>query len=1291
MAKKFEFSEDLRMNAKKQWTSLLIMTVVLIAAFTMSTMLASMLFGGTRRGLTPVKEGIQEDWQEVRMDPIDFDIEADFRELFDALEDDILNFIQNMTDEQKQQFLENFKDQLGDIIEGVNGGDFDPSMLDGIPPELLGALLAVPIFNLYVDSSKTWTNPEMDMFKITSHDSYNIGDYKWKTTSTMDSVKDYLFDTGSFDERWFKIKIVAKTKATMNVGLPILNPSARIEQYSLESQPEYPVDNKHIVKEQLNMGGVYYNSKFDNVDTDINVSYNLMRSATDKKSDEWYASKSLDVSDYQGINVGAYTAGPRDADNNQITWAQYRTNNPAFNDLVNEIQVDPNYISANTVYEKIDALLAYIEINFAYDPTFEARPASDEDPIEWFCTYRATNLPLDFAGLAVMAGRALGLCARYTTGYKWNNALSGDPVPDPEEEGNLAYTFRIMNTYAWPEFYIPVAGGGLWAEFDNRMVPGSIASKNNIFLSFDANLKTEHQVVGRDGAVLIGATCVQTAPVKNQLITVKDETYDNRTLFTMTTNEHGLATHTLLMTDLESGPHVLLFEAVLGSGKTISNKSLLIVNTPDAQLTLTSINPSTIDVKTNPERAFIANVQLLDTYVNRPIKNAMIDLQLMDGATLIDNGISNVNNRITGNLGTASVTANIHSSVVFGDYSLRAQFNGWFSITEITRKINAETEDSLPIRYEDSDAKSVIIAVNGSMTSVPLVLNREKDSLTFSVYAAKGGAPHETTIEIKDIITWATVATVNTDSTGHGSTTVKIGNYNSTFGMGPRGYFAHWSGQNFTNTSCIWVIIKAPTTVIVNSPSGGSYARGDSNANFLISGRVMDTYTSQYISYYQVTFGLRDKNMVDKTDNLLPSSHIYTVGSGTTFAPSDRFYFDGMTEAGPAYNPYRVVVTFNNKWIITNQTLTQRGWNIAWNDQDFADPEFRSTGLSNGLNVTEASLDRLILYINGDIAPDSYDSGNLVILNPSQTATISALWIYQDMPTAGKSIVLSDDHGNITTATLTTGYDGYVHFGVRNTNTQAGVHRFTVSLADDPTMYNKTIVFFNNDVQIKASSNINAPSTAFRGASGTLITINGNLTTTSGAPWAWTRVNLHVYDSSNNEQYGWILGNTTYTITSADNGQFKFSFKLADGIKLGQISFKVSFEGVIDYPNSPSVTYTMPAINLTSSAMNVVMIAKTSITLSRTPGPPYSYGDHLTVSGTLSLDNSSVITGGLVIIEILNSSGVVATANAYTDGYGYYSYEFEIGWNLAYIRVTYAGNSDLYYSEAYKEKNISED
>ena len=145
--------------------------------------------------------------------------------------------------------------------------------------------------------------------------------------------------------------------------------------------------------------------------------------------------------------------------------------------------------------------------------------------------------------------------------------------------------------------------------------------------------------------------------------------------------------------------------------------------------------------------------------------------------------------------------------------------------------------------------------------------------------------------------------------------------------------------------------------------------------------------------------------------------------------------------------------------------------------------------------------------------------------------------------------------------------------------------------------------------------------------------------------------------------------------------------KLSITTALGNVTFRVEYYGnFVDY-DSPSLTYLDPTLAKNSANMTITVNASTSIDISRSPAPPYSFGTTLKVSGLLNLDNGTILSGASVTIEILNSalnvvaSQVVITNSSVGENYHHY---FVISWEIAYIRVTYAGNSALLYNSAAK-------
>jgi hypothetical protein len=175
----------------------------------------------------------------------------------------------------------------------------------------------------------------------------------------------------------------------------------------------------------------------------------------------------------------------------------------------------------------------------------------------------------------------------------------------------------------------------------------------------------------------------------------------------------------------------------------------------------------------------------------------------------------------------------------------------------------------------------------------------------------------------------------------------------------------------------------------------------------------------------------------------------------------------------------------------------------------------------------------------------------------------------------------------------------------------------------------------------------------------------------------WANVYLDVYDSNFIQRFNWVIGDTSFLIQPSSNGQFNFSIKMSQDAEVGNISFVVRFNGYFTY--TPTFDYFDNNYAMGSNYLNATVNATTQLTAIRDPPTSNFYGEEMWINGTLRLDNSTYLSFQSITIEILDSEyNVLNTTIVITDGntLGHnYSQKYTITWPIAYVRVTYGGNS----------------
>ena len=101
---------------------------------------------------------------------------------------------------------------------------------------------------------------------------------------------------------------------------------------------------------------------------------------------------------------------------------------------------------ADTVYEKATAIASYVRTSALYDTNTQAMPSYKKDFVRWFLESSDTGYCVHFASSAAVLLQAVGIPARYVTGYMVGVKAGEKTVVD----GSMAH--------AWVEYWIPGFG-----------------------------------------------------------------------------------------------------------------------------------------------------------------------------------------------------------------------------------------------------------------------------------------------------------------------------------------------------------------------------------------------------------------------------------------------------------------------------------------------------------------------------------------------------------------------------------------------------------------------------------------------------------------------------------------------------------------------------------------------------------------------------------------------------------------------------------------------------------------
>ncbi|MHA1584505.1 MAG: transglutaminase domain-containing protein, partial [Promethearchaeota archaeon] len=666
-----------------------------------------------------------DDYIDALMNSAFFDSMSDLEKaqfIADLLGEDVGDYIanQNLT---ADEFLDMYGDDLTDMLGSMSGENFSSDLFDQFDdPMLLGAILAKPMFYAYEDNpfGRPWSDKDSTLFKISAYDEYSLENYDW-TLGTLDNSGPYSGE-GISDDIKYKIKYPLIITQSAMTPIPTLSTRPRIYNESLQSSPITPVGGIAL-RNQAYLGNVNLMTNFDigDIGQSTNFSYQLLYDPADFEPSTYYSSLSYSMSDFTGNDaaVSACLSGPIQAGGSEMDWSAYATQNPNFNSVNQALQSDPSFTSATNTYEKMDAIVNYIGTNFVYNMMGQQRPPSGQDPIEWFCGSKESSFPFEFSALAVALGRLNDISCRYVSGYKNNDLLRLQGLPnsftDTDEGNQQGYIYYLGDTYTWMEVYIPTSSTtGDWIEMDNQFnatptVPNPEDMRLN--LKFDGNWQPDPNGIDRFGqyaedtevSVEVNYTSAGS-PMRSQTLSLYDQTY-GRSISSFYTNTNGIASYTLNLANLEPGPHLLNFSTSY-LGYTFSNLS--IIDVVDDIDIYEVVNQTNYQVGANTNVTTHYSGYAWDPVLNRPVKNALITYSALKWPTVTDptptppTYIPSPGYTVTDQTGNFSVDLDIMGYPI-GDsgrnYTITSLFAAAFNITSDVQTLPAPYQALLALQF----------------------------------------------------------------------------------------------------------------------------------------------------------------------------------------------------------------------------------------------------------------------------------------------------------------------------------------------------------------------------------------------------------------------------------------------------------------------------------------------------------------------------------------------------------------------------------------------------------------
>ncbi len=1329
---------------RKNIFRLIVVASLILGGYSLNTLLTNLLWYATSERYTISEEGSNTNQINVDLNQIDYDLASLLDALFDSLYfeglnaseqmdllsdllgDEAASFINN-SDYTTAEFMDLFGDDLAGVFDSLSGGDsFDSSMLDSLPPGFAAALLAKQMFNTYaINPSNPWNNPSETLFKIAAYDYYNTDSYDWEVSDTLDNSQSFSLESNSNEEKW-KIKFEIMANPQVTTGLPAVSPYARVQEYTPSSAP---LDTASVdLKSQLYLGGMTGEASFSQNDAGdfTNITYNLLYDSNDYQSETFYRNYGYTMAQYTGGNLGVSECmkGPQGAS----SWVNYKNSHPYFAIAVSELKATTDFISAgDNVYKKTQAIVDYVGANFVFNPAGNSRPGDGEDPIEWLCETRVSKYPYEISSLTVALARLEGLSVRYVSGYKWDEDIAsyfGGSYADPDEGDLSAYPYRIANSMTWIEVFIPTSeSAGDWVEFDNNFsaTPSQPAPDDlDYILTFDGSYYPEMAGYDRGSVVIPNEINIEVStsyngnPLTSMEVEMKDISYDT-VIDSVYTDSNGIASFTLSLQNMVSGPHTLNFSSVY-MGIQFGNVSIISV-VEDFDIYLTNASPTTVDSAIDTEAMLSIQGYVWDPVVDAPIKNAYI---LARG---VKEGNAYPGDIIEFNPNAANVS-NINGNFTFNismigweqaNYSIYTEFEGDFNILNDIQQFDSFYQlllspfewISTHLAYADEDHYDYIefldanyieytftlnntSSVNGASTTYPTgptIGYRDNLKIGFTAqtywgtdWVAGAISVHDETEDIH-LANFATVALDGQGSTTYDLSLAPAANWT----IGPHLIRIQWTDAPHTAIGRFWVFIKGNVTVDQTSdvypngrggPTGGKYfinsgSSTDYADEFNITGNLRDAGTNEPLQNYEINY-----RMFDNTWTAISSSYI-ELNALTEVIPNDggyntNFRFGGSTNVN--IGPVHTDSYFMGDW-----NPVEYNWDNSWNNLWDAfytsniknDSSTGSFGLSDPTDFTfTAHLDNVRFIDTVSASNRLKGTGSLI--------QISCELLHESVAYTGIQVDLRDTSNNTDFTPISTDTNGYSNFTFSFLSPDTvGTHSYRIYLDTGVGIYEDII-----DIIYDPTANYDFEGRydliPFASASpsdlgvGESFQLSGEFLNSSVAQPGSNVVlkdNGVVIDSDTTDSNGYV--NFTVTFGSGDKAGVH-NYLLEAAFPGGSLtdSIAVTFDPYLNYTFSPMLDGTLFS--------NIV-------------GPStYGKDDILNYSCTLTFEGSPKVGETVYLYDVTSGETLINSAN--TDGNGYYeflltlntgtylgSHDYEIRTDFLTNETTVIFDPELYY------------
>ncbi|MFO8019525.1 MAG: transglutaminase domain-containing protein [Promethearchaeia archaeon] len=1098
---------------KKRAAAVFLIAILLIAFFSLSTVLFNFLLGSQR--INPNEKLDDADFEDVTLNMPD--IPFDLEDLIDAL------------DPEDLEDLDLTEEDIDELFQEMYDGD-----IDNMDLSTMGAAMAALL------------GSDEEVFRIFDYDNFdNLSDKLWRYecfeeyngTSWKSSASKQIFDFYSYgdlegSEDILRLKRAMNPSSDQNSFVaPALFPNPNIMEGSV-SGDTLDESSATLYKDDYNCTTM--DATFTS-DQETNMSYELF--GTPQPSPEDLNSSQVDESFTPSAIRDLYLQLPPSI-------STYRANHDDFDRHCDNLEViikedDGAYTVANKIRN-------YLQANFT-DPYSggaeiytDDGPAEGEDEIEWFCE-KEGGLWSHFASAFTAFTRVFGVSSRYVNGF---NSRALDEVSDPQE-GEDAAVVRYKNLYNWAEIYVPTdtSGNGRWVEMDINFETfgsgGMTAPEGEYNITLTSNVTGP---INRGNIAELNASLSSdTGDVEDKEIKFYDHNNPETPLGSAITNANGNATLLVDINDTQVvGPHNIYATYYT----SYSNPITYLIN-DDIVVHLSRVNPQEVNRSdSNPDETTIKG-NVYDPANNEGVRDADIEYVLLEKGTN-----NKYNSAFTPNCSQTNSTGDFEDTISvnappaapYGTFDIRVDFNGTWNDGLYVSELMENSSNR--IEFNHTSTHSVNFYINNTDSTNyenPTVNRTDSLHLKAKVVASDGSTIPDKDVQFINADNNSTLFTNTTNADGLATYTFDL---NSSVLAGPNllcaqvGYVTNYS---------YFVLEEKPTIHINSGPTPREINRtGSGIKEFSIPGSINDT-NGNPIPYAEI--GLRIfRNSTDFSEYLSPPDPPKVNSDG-------KFNFTyGVSENIP-YGNYTLRMDFNGTVDRSDDSDYPHYFELSEMDN--------STILTDELKVEAPDEFTMDFFIDGYSNDDFYSPN--ITRNDEVNLSVEIQW-GMDLAKDGDIVTFRDHTQDLVIAEkeLSNG-QASVSYEMNDTIV-AGPHLISASY-DRAGAGEKNHSYFILDAPIDIDLDFVPQTINSTGNIGRNFVVRGSLKDPSNSKSVkYGQISVHMLDG--NDDVSFYLNQEAGDLALNETGEIYAEFSVSESTPPKNYTIETRFNGTFLYTNS---------------------------------------------------------------------------------------------------------------------------